>query len=305
MTGTVAIAERSGDMTRTLALIPLAALALAGCQTLDPYGDRYSGEYGGYPQNPAGTYPPGDYDNVGYAQDGPARAQGVTFPYRAVGTEPFWSLDMDAQSIRYQGANGEQISVPTPPGRPSFNGMRYVADGMTVDVTYSRCSDRMSDRRYADTVMVDLPGGRTLRGCGGDFAGRPEMAVDQPHAGQRDLAGTRWQLLSVNGLPVESRDALISFDGQQFSGSVGCNRINADYVVDGMAVSFGPARTTRMACDPAVMGQERAFLDLLDAAQAQPVGQLTRRLGAIRYAPNGNMILSAPDGRVAVLSPFY
>ena len=231
-------------MTRSLAFIPLAALALSGCQMLDPYGDRYSDGYGPYPQNPAGNLPPGQYGNAGYDDGMQARGMGVSFPYSATGTEPFWSLDMDAQSMRYEGADGERISVPTPPGRPSFNGMRYVADGMTVDITYSRCSDGMSDRRYAHTVMVDLLGGRTVRGCGGDFAGRPEMAVDQPSGQDRSLAGTRWQLLSVNGLPVQSRDAVISFDGQQFSGSVGCNRINADYTIDGMAVSFGPARTT-------------------------------------------------------------
>ncbi|WP_420607896.1 META domain-containing protein [Novosphingopyxis sp.] len=195
--------------------------------------------------------------------------------------------------MRYDGADGGRYTIPTPPASPSFNGLRYVAEAMTVDVTYSECSDGMSDRRFHDTVTVQLPDGRDLSGCGG--------SILPP----QDLAGTSWRMLDVNGLPVESTDAVLRFDGQTVSGSTGCNRFSADYAIDGMAVSFGPARSTRMACAPGTMGQERALLDLLAAAEAQPVGDRVRRLGAIRYAPNGNMILTAPEGRVAVLSQVF
>ena len=278
-------------MTRSLALLPLAALALSACQTLGPYGDPYGD---GYADDGYGPYPAdGRYPGDGYTQDGyppVATDQWAAQPYRAIGTEPFWSLTIDSEAMRYEGADGDAYSVPTPEARPSFNGLRYVGDRMTVDVTYSECSDGMSNRRYSDSVTVQLPDGRDLRGCGGDILP------------PQNLAGTSWRVLSVNGLPVESAGAELRFDGRTVSGSTGCNRFSAAYVVDGIAVSFGPASSTRMACDPRVMGQERALLDLLAAAEAQPVGDRFRRLGAIRYAPNGNMILTAPDGRVAVLS---
>lgn len=259
-------------MTRSLILLPLAALAVAACQSPYPY----------QPLN----YPP--VTDAASPGSGPDVAS-----YRALGTEPFWNLVIDPQAMRYDGADGERFTVPTPEARPSFNGLRYVAETMTVDVTYAECSDGMSNRRFSDSVTVQLPSGRDLRGCGGDILP------------PQDLAGTSWQIDSVNGLPVSGPDAALSFDGQTLSGSAGCNQFSAPYVIDGMAVSFGPARSTRMACEPERMGQERALLDLLQAAEAQPVGDRFRRLGAIRYAPNGNMILTAPEGRVAVLSQVF
>ena len=259
-------------MTRSFALWPLVALALTGC------GQNY-------------LYPPMNYPPVTQGDVPPPGAEAAS--YHALGTEPFWNLIIDPQAMRYDSADGERFTVPTPPAAPSFNGLRYVSDGMTVDVTYSECSDGMSDRRFHDTVAVRLPDGRDLSGCGG--------ALLPPET----LAGTSWRIDNINGLPVQGPDAQIRFDGQTVSGSAGCNRFNASYTVDGMAVSFGPAATTRMACDAATMGQERALLDLIAAAEAQPVGERTRRLGVIRYAPNGNMILTAPEGRVAVLAPLY
>ncbi len=258
-------------MTRSIALLPLAAFALSAC------GQNY-------------LYPPLNYPPVTSAE--PA-ASATETAYRALGTEPFWSLAIDRQAMRYAGADGDRLTVPTPSASPSFNGLRYVTDRMTVDVTYSECSDGMSDRRFSDSVTVQLPDGRDLRGCGG--------SILPP----QNLADTSWRIDSINGLPIESPEAMLRFDGQTVSGSAGCNQISAPYVIDGMAVSFGPARSTRMACQPQLMGQERALLDLLAAAEAQPVGDRYRRLGAIRYAPGGNMILTAPDGRVAVLSQVF
>lgn len=207
-------------MTKSLLLLPLAALSLSACQTLDPYGnDGSNGGYDAYPSNqgyPANPdYPP----NQGYPSNDDYGDPGYAPPY----DQP-----------------------PVAPANPQ----------------------------------------------------------DQPYASQ-GLAGTSWRLLSINGLPVQGSDAELRFDGAMVSGSAGCNQVSAGYVQDDRAISFGPARTTRMMCDAQIMGQERALLDLLAAAEAQPVGDRFRRLGAVRYAPNGNLILSTPDGRAAVLAPIY
>lgn len=235
-------------MTKTIFLLPLAALALSACQTLDPYGNQYGGDrYGGDPTG-GGGYPTNDgYGNQGYGNQG-------------YGDQGY----------------GDQ-GYPANPANQPYGDNGYGQNG-NGDNGYN--NNGYGNDRY------------------GDAAGN--AAYDA-----RPLAGTRWALLSINGMSAEGRAAMLNFDGRGVSGSTGCNSFNADYVLDGMAISFGPARTTRMACAPRLMGQERAMLDLLSAAEAQPVGDRYRRLGAVRYAPNGNMILSAPDGRAAVFAPAY
>jgi heat shock protein HslJ len=155
----------------------------------------------------------------------------------------------------------------------------------------------------------EAPGGGYPADNGGGYYGDENAPPPAPQAGQaygaQSLAGTRWRIVSINGLPVESPEATLDFSANSVSGTTGCNRFSADYVRDGMAISFGPVRNTRMACEPRLMGQERAFIDLLDAAEAQPVGNQFRRLGAVRYTPNGDMILSTPDSRAALLTPAY
>ncbi len=90
----------------------------------------------------------------------------VTETYRALGTEPFWSVTIEAGRMTYGPADGAKIAVPAPAPRPTFNGHRYETSRLTVDVIHSRCSDGMSDAIYADTVLV-LIDGRRLSGCGG------------------------------------------------------------------------------------------------------------------------------------------
>lgn len=96
----------------------------------------------------------------------PAPTGGTDATYRALGTEPFWSVTIGGGRMTYDSANGPRFSVPVPASRPTLNGYRYEAPRLTVDVTHTRCSDGMSDRIYADTVLV-IVDGEGLRGCGG------------------------------------------------------------------------------------------------------------------------------------------
>lgn len=96
---------------------------------------------------------------------GPVAAQGPE-PYRALGTEPFWSLRIGRGEMRLEELGRRTSVVRAPVARPGVNGRRYATRRMTVEVTHARCSDGMSDRIYSDTVTVTIAG-RTLRGCGG------------------------------------------------------------------------------------------------------------------------------------------
>ena len=95
--------------------------------------------------------------------------------YRALGQEPGWTLTIADGRIDYAGDYGEtRISVPAPVARPTFNGLRYETERLTVDVTYARCNDTMSRDGYEHQVMV-IADGTTVRGCGGER--RPDWDV--------------------------------------------------------------------------------------------------------------------------------
>ena len=70
------------------------------------------------------------------------------------------------------------------------------------------------------------------------------------------LPGTEWG-------PVDAPDIFIRFDLSGISGNGGCNSLSASYERSGDNLSFGPVRTTRMACEPAVMEREQDFIEAL------------------------------------------
>jgi heat shock protein HslJ len=198
--------------------------------------------------------------------------------YVARGNEPGWIVTMDATSIDYEGDYGEtRINMPAPQGRPSFNGMRYVTDRLTVDINYSSCTDDMSGKRFADTVSV-VADGKELRGCGGRVL-PPESLND-----------TTWSIITIGQLPVlEGVNTEVRFADGRISGSAGCNRFNGSYNVAGNVLTFGSIASTRMMCPDKQMKQESSFLSLLN-------GPLTKR-----YTVEGYLILSDDKGNRATL----
>lgn len=91
----------------------------------------------------------------------------------------------------------------------------------------------------------------------------------------KPLAGTNWGLMTYNNGKGAVTSALagtditaVFGDGGNLSGSAGCNSYNANYEVDGLKISIGPAATTRMACaEPeGIMEQEAAYLAALQTA---------------------------------------
>jgi uncharacterized membrane protein len=215
----------------------------------------------------------------------PAHAQSNAEPYRALGTEPFWSMTIDGSTIRYQPAEGRVVSVSKPRPIVGFNGERYQARGMTVDITHVECSDGMSDRTYHDTVTINL-GGRTLRGCGGD------ILSDRPASATSLLEGD-WRVQSINGRPVAPRTTpRVTFHGERISGNASCNKCNGSFRFQRGRLTTGPLASTRMACSARVQNvQETAILRILGAP-------LTVSRNAL-----GKLVLSGRQGERLVLAP--
>ena len=88
--------------------------------------------------------------------------------YRAVGTEPFWSVTLDGREMVFTEANasGQRIAVPQPKVIIGFAGEIYQTERMGVNIVHTPCSDGMSDRTYPDKVQLRVDG-RSFEGCGG------------------------------------------------------------------------------------------------------------------------------------------
>lgn len=180
----------------------------------------------------------------------PALAQGNQ-PYRAAGTEPFWSVTLDGRTMRFEAPGQRGVSVNKPRPITGFNGESYRTRRLSVDITHVPCTDGMSDRRYPDTVRVSV-NGRQYRGCGG-----------KPQAEAPRIANTSWTIERVSGANGPTRNASIAFAGNRVSGSTGCNRFTGTWREERGRLILGPLATTKMACMGPGMNTEQAVLDLL------------------------------------------
>lgn len=88
--------------------------------------------------------------------------------YRALGTEPFWSLDLNGREMVFNEANapGQRIVEPQPRAIHGFAGDIFQSKRINLNIVHGqRCSDGMSDRVYPDKVQVRVDD-RSFEGCG-------------------------------------------------------------------------------------------------------------------------------------------
>jgi len=88
--------------------------------------------------------------------------------YRALGTEPFWSITVASGRITYESPEGG-FSVRAPRGQELGDGRIWETRRITLQASNRECSDGMSDTVYPQTVRATVDG-RALRGCGGATA---------------------------------------------------------------------------------------------------------------------------------------
>lgn len=224
----------------------LAAAAIAGCATL-PVPDRPT------PEQPI--------------LEAPAT-------YMALGTEPFWNLEVTPARLNFNRPDAAHIFVANP-GWRMVSGARVIRSArMTVTVLPGPCSDGMSERAYADrvTVVVD---GTMYRGCGGGEMPTPAASLER----------SGWRITAVNGQPaVAGVEADLNFAEGRMSGTAGCNRLSGSFAQERDRLSCGGIIATRMACMGPRGEQENRVLAIL----RQPL--------TIRFGERMTMTWTAPDG---------
>lgn len=175
-------------------------------------------------------------------------------PYRARGTEPFWSLTIAGglvELIPNIGMTPVQARLP----QAGLEGSDFVFDmagaGMVLRLSETICHDLMSGTPYPQTVSVTWQDA-VLEGCGGE-------SMDL-------LAGLEWVVEDIGGMGVVDKSLItLEFNPitRRLSGQGGCNRFNAAFDLSGEGLSIGPPAATRMACVAPLMEQEQQVFSLL------------------------------------------
>jgi putative lipoprotein len=89
--------------------------------------------------------------------------------WRAIGTEPFWGLDIDSTGLRFRTPE-DTMGIRWPPLTPMVRGdtVRWIGEteraAVDARIWAARCSDGMSDRVWPYTAVVRIDS-TTYRGC--------------------------------------------------------------------------------------------------------------------------------------------
>jgi len=189
--------------------------------------------------------------------------------YTARGTEPGWSLVLDAGQLHFVDGYGA-TSLDTPMPMPQIEGEVYRMQAPQVDLAITirpqLCHDAATAMPYPDRVQVRHDG-HIREGCGGAPASL--------------IQGRVWKIESLAGGGIVDRSRItleFGADGT-LSGSTGCNGVSGRYWLNGEGLSIAKgAAVTMMACSDALMAQEHRFLSALRAAARFDVDPLRDQL---------------------------
>lgn len=222
---------------------------------------------------------PGDPDTRfwGKGERGTLTLRGQTLPeclepgaietsFRAIGTEPFWSVRIDQDQMTLSRPYDQQLidNIVLTETLANRHGRAYKAqyDGHSLEfrIAHQLCEDQMAGAQYPAQVRLTLDD-ETFMGCGGDR--------------ERLFRGAEWVVedLAGAGMIDRSRITLEFLDEGRVAGRASCNRYTGSYQLTGEVLSFGQQATTMMACAPALMDQERKFLGLMSEVVDGRIGR--------------------------------
>jgi heat shock protein HslJ len=160
----------------------------------------------------------------------------------------------------------------------AFARARVDADRLTLDVDgrrylLSRARSASGSRYLGEDPAIEFwehRGGASLTVAGQAFS----PCVPEPEANLTPfLTDREWVVEDIarGGIIDSSRITMTFAADGALSGLAGCNRYSGRYTLTGRTLATGQLISTRMACAPALMNQETAFLAILgEAARAGP-----------------------------------
>jgi heat shock protein HslJ len=109
-------------------------------------------------------------------------------------------------------------------------------------------------------------------------------------AAAADLTGVGWKITDIAGRSLlVGSTATLQFDNEgRAGGNSSCNSYGVGYQISGRRITFEQPFSTMMACEPALMEQERALFELLPQIRNFDIGH------------DGALVLIAEDGRTII-----
>jgi putative lipoprotein len=116
----------------------------------------------------------------------------------------------------------------------------------------------------------------------------PSVVPPDADTSDDDLEGTSWtlsELVEGDQRTAALPNANIQFADGRASGRTGCNSYGAAYTKSGNSISFEAPIQTEMACEQALMDQERVFTTLFVESETYRI-------------EDGKLILRGPNGEL-------
>jgi heat shock protein HslJ len=140
-----------------------------------------------------------------------------------------------------------------------------------ITLTPRVCRDTMAGMPFPYTAEVIIAG-RVFRGCGGES--------------ETLLMGDEWVVEDIGGSMIDRSRATLDFgvDGR-LAGRASCNAYTTTYTLTGESLSIGTTAATMTNCGPALMEQEKRFLEIL------------QRVRRFDFTETGALLLEDDRGR--------
>ncbi|CAH1662149.1 Membrane-bound inhibitor of C-type lysozyme [Hyphomicrobiales bacterium] len=129
----------------------------------------------------------------------------------------------------------------------------------------------LSDVLKSDLLRGILPRRPLIAALAGSILVLPFAApVQGALAASADPLAGQWLAEDIGGGGVVDRiQTTLAFGGDgKVTGSGGCNHFTGKAEITGETLRIGPLASTRMACPPAVMGQEQKFFNALQGVKS-------------------------------------
>lgn len=169
--------------------------------------------------------------------------------FKALGTEPFWNIEIGNNFIVYKNIEGEMEIFPYSDDSFGKNSTIQKINAsnqnhkIQIEITKESCSDGMSDNSFDFKTLVTISG-KSLnvneKGCGNYIV-------------PKSLQG-KWELFQFNGTEIPANKYLktpyIEFENEEkhISGNASCNGISSEVYIDKETLRFSKTAVTKMMC---------------------------------------------------------
>ena len=186
--------------------------------------------------------------------------------FKAIGTEPFWSLEISEEMIRFQGIESEsELKAPhvEPIRAMDTNTKLYRLNTekgeMDITISLQNCSDGMSDQKHDYKVTINMKGNSTKENV--NYSGCGNYIVDYRLFDLWLLEEIDGKKVSLDDFNKEMPSIEINSSEKKFFGQGGCNRISGNIFQERELLRFTNIISTRMACGE--INKENSFLNAL------------------------------------------